>query len=65
MRRRQTKEETVAKKLAMSVSDVTLDLEEVGRHLATEPTVLANRLDIIIETTRQEKEELHERHYFD
>jgi Zn finger protein HypA/HybF involved in hydrogenase expression len=65
MRRRQTKEETVAKKLAMSVSDVTLDLEEIGRHLATEPTVLANRLDIIIEMTRQEKEELHERHYFD
>jgi hypothetical protein len=48
----------------MSVSDVTLDLEEIGRHLATEPTVLANRLDIIIETTRQEKEELHERNYF-
>jgi Zn finger protein HypA/HybF involved in hydrogenase expression len=64
MRRRQTTEETVAKKLAMSVSDVTLDLEEIGRHLATEPTVLANRLDIIIETTRQEKEELHERNYF-
>jgi Zn finger protein HypA/HybF involved in hydrogenase expression len=64
MRKRATKEEQVAKRLAMSVSDVTLDLEEIGRHLATEPTVLANRLDIIIETTRQEKEELHERNYF-
>jgi hypothetical protein len=65
MRRRQTKEETVAKKLAMSVSDVTLDLDEIGRHLATEPTVLANRLDIIIEATRYEKEGINERHYFD
>jgi Zn finger protein HypA/HybF involved in hydrogenase expression len=65
MRKRATKEEQVAKRLAMTVSDVTLDLDEIGRHLATEPTVLANRLDIIIEATRYEKEEIHDRHYFD
>jgi Zn finger protein HypA/HybF involved in hydrogenase expression len=64
MRKRATKEEQVAKRLAMSVSDVTLDLDEIGRHLATEPTILANRLDVIIEVTRLEKEELHDRNYF-
>jgi Zn finger protein HypA/HybF involved in hydrogenase expression len=64
MRRRATKEEQVAKKLAIAVADVTLDLDEIGRHLATEPTVLANRLDIIIEATRYEKEELNDRNYF-
>jgi hypothetical protein len=62
MRKRQTKEELVAKKLATAVSDVTLDLDEVGKHLAIEPTVLANRLDIIIEATRYEKEGLYERY---
>lgn len=64
MRKRQTKEELIAKKLANAVSDVTLDLDEIGRALATEPTVLANRLEVIIETTRYEKEELSDRNYF-
>ncbi len=62
MKKRQTKEELVAKKLATAVSDVTLDLDEVGKHLAVEPTVLANRLDIIIEATRYEKEGLYDRY---
>lgn len=62
MRKRQTKEELVAKKLATAVSDVTLDLDEVGKHLAIEPTVLANRLDIIIEATRYEKEGMYDRY---
>ena len=64
MRKRLTKEEVVANKLANAVADVTLDLDEIGKALATSPTVLANRLDIIIEATRYEKEGLSDRYNF-
>lgn len=62
MRKRQTKEELIAKKLATAVADVTLDLDEIGRHLATEQTVLVNRLDLVLESAIYEKEELSERY---
>ena len=59
MRKRITKEERVAIKLGESVADVTLDLDEIGRALATSPTVLADRLQVVIESARYEKEGLY------
>jgi hypothetical protein len=56
MRKRITKEERVAIKLGESVADVTLDLDEIGRALATSPTVLADRLQVVIESAREEKQ---------
>jgi hypothetical protein len=56
-----TKEEKVAKQLSNLVSDVTLDLDEVGKALAYEPTVLSNRLDIVVESAREAKEETWQR----
>lgn len=55
-RGRITKEERVAIKLADSVSDLTLDLDEVGKALATSPTILADRLQVVMESAREEKQ---------
>jgi hypothetical protein len=64
MRKRMTQEEKVAKLLTDIVKDLTLDLDEVGRYMATNtPTVLANRLDVIIESARYEKENLYDREH--
>jgi hypothetical protein len=59
-RRRITKEERVAIKLGESVSDLTLDLDEVGRALATSPTILADRIQVVIESAREEKQGRYE-----
>jgi len=56
MAKRITKEEKVAIKLADSVSDLTLDLDEVGKALATSPTILADRLQVVMESAREEKQ---------
>ena len=61
MRKRITKEERVAIKLSESVSDVTLDLDEVGKALATSPTILADRLQVVIESAREEKQGNYDR----
>lgn len=61
MRKRITKEERVAIKLGESVSDVTLDLDEIGKALATSPTILADRLQVVIESAREEKQENYDR----
>lgn len=61
MRKRITKEERVAIKLSESVSDVTLDLDEVGKALATSPTILADRLQVVIESAREEKQSNYDR----
>lgn len=64
MRKRQTQEERVAKQLTDIVKDLTLDLDEVGRHMAINfPTILANRLDVVIESARYEKENLYDREH--
>lgn len=60
MRKRITKEERVAIKLSESVSDVTLDLDEVGRALATSPTILADRLQVVMESAREEKQGIYD-----
>jgi hypothetical protein len=64
MRKKQTQEERVAKQLTDIVKDLTLDLDEVGRYMATNfPTILANRLDVVIESARYEKENQYDREH--
>lgn len=56
-RQRLTQEEKVANYLVGVVKDLTLDLDEVGRYIAiNSPNVLANRLDVILESAREESE---------
>jgi hypothetical protein len=56
MTRRTTKEEKVAKILVYSVNDLTLDLDLVGEYVAEiSTTVLYNRLDLVMETAREER----------
>jgi hypothetical protein len=56
MRRIQTEEEKAAKKLATIVSDVRLDLDEIGGHLANLPNVAYRRLSEIVDSAEYEKE---------
>jgi len=65
MTKRTTKEEKVAKILVYSVNDLTLDLDLVGEYVAEiSTTVLYNRLDLVMETAREERygdsRELHQ-----
>ena len=56
-RQRLTQEEKVANYLVTVVKDLTLDLDEIGRYIAiNSPNVLANRLDVILESARAESE---------
>lgn len=54
-RGRMTKEEKIAIKLADTVSDLTLDLDKVGMEMATSPTVLVDRLQVVLESAREAK----------
>ena len=59
MRRIKTDEEKAAQKLAMIVSDVRLDLDEVGMYLGRyAPTISYNRLMLIAESAEFEKENI-------
>lgn len=63
MRRIKTDEEKAAIKLATIVSDVRLDLDEVGVYLGRyAPTVSYNRLLLIAESAEFEKENIDVRH---
>jgi hypothetical protein len=63
MRKRQTKEKKVAEKMVELVNDYTLDLETVGKYVATEATVvLCNRLTTVMESANYTKEEQLERY---
>lgn len=63
MRRTKTDEEKAALKLAMIVSDVRLDLDEVGVYLGRyAPTISYNRLLLIAESAEFEKENIDVRH---
>jgi hypothetical protein len=58
-RRTKTEEEKAAIKLATVVSDVRLDLDEVGVYLGRyAPTVSYNRLMLIAESAEFEKENI-------
>lgn len=57
MRNILTEEEKVAKKLITIVSDLRLDLDQVGFYLATiAPSVALRRLSLITETADEKKE---------
>ena len=59
MRRIKTEEEKAATKLATIVSDVRLDLDEVGIYLGRyAPAVSYNRLMLIAESAEFEKENI-------
>jgi hypothetical protein len=58
-----TEEEKAALKLATIVSDVRLDLDEVGIYLGRyAPTISYNRLILIAESAEFEKENIDVRH---
>lgn len=63
MAKRITKEEKVAIKLGETMNDLTLDLDEVGKHLATSKTVLVNRLSLVVESALEEKEDRFGKHF--
>ena len=63
MRRTKTEEEKAGIKLANIVSDVRLDLDEVGVYLGRyAPTISYNRLLLIAESAEFEKENIDVRH---
>lgn len=56
MRRIRTEEEKIAKKLADLVSNVSIDLDQIGIYLANLPNIYYNRLMLVIESAEHEKE---------
>lgn len=64
MRKQRSLESKTAQIIANAITNLTLDLDEVGIVLArTQPTVICNRLDTVIESARFEKEMMNERNY--
>ena len=64
LRRTITPEEKVAQRLSAIVSDLRLDIEQVGVYLArTSPNVAYNRLVEIAESAQYEKEQNELRFY--
>lgn len=62
MKNKQTKEMKVAKILIQSVNDFDLDLEAVGRYLASESSsTIYNRLYTVAESTRYNKELIYDK----
>jgi 3-oxoacyl-(acyl-carrier-protein) synthase len=62
MRKIITKEERVAKKIVDSLTDVTLDLDQVGMTIAhLTSTVMFNRVQTVAEASAFEKEKLYDR----
>jgi hypothetical protein len=56
--RRKTKEELIANKMIDLVQDVTLNLDEVGVNVAmNSPNVLYNRLEVVMESAKESREE--------
>lgn len=59
-----TDEEKVAIKLGNILSDLRVDIEQVGRYLSrTSPNVVYNRLITVAESAQYEKEGNHEPRY--
>ena len=52
-------EDKVAIKISKLISDVNLDIEQVGLYIGRMPNVNLHRLEIIAETARAEKEDLN------
>lgn len=63
MRKRATKEEKVAKTMVELVTDLTLDLDQVGKYVGEQATtVIYNRLDTVLDSARETKEDYLERY---
>jgi hypothetical protein len=57
IRQKSTEEEKIAIKLGNILSDLRIDIEQVGRYLArTSPNVVYNRLITVAESAQYEKE---------
>lgn len=57
MAQRLTEEDKVARKIANSISDLRLDLDQIGKILAWQsPTVALNRLILIVDAMEYEKD---------
>jgi homoserine acetyltransferase len=57
IRQKSTEEEKIAIKLGNILSDLRIDIEQVGRYLArTSPNVVYNRLVTVAESAQYEKE---------
>lgn len=65
MRRKQkTEEEKVAEKMATMLSDIRLDLDEVGMNLARmKPTTIYNRLIMVTDSAEEEMENQNGRRF--
>jgi hypothetical protein len=64
MAKKITKEEKVAFKMSELVNDVTLDLDMVGWYMAkATPTILMNRISLVLESAICTKEEDNEHQY--
>ena len=59
MARKMSNEEAVAKRIADLTDKITLDLDEVGKHIARmQPATYYNRLMVIAESAEWEKEQI-------
>lgn len=57
-----TNEERVAKKIVESLTDVTLDLDQVGMNIAhLTSSLMFNRVQAVAESSAFEKEKIYER----
>lgn len=57
IRKKMTEEEKAATKIGNIVSDLRVDLELVGEHIAkSQPYVVYNRIQVIAEVARETKE---------
>ena len=64
MRKTLAPEEKIAKQLAQIVSDVNLDIEQVGIYLARNfPNVSYRRLLVVMESAEYEKESSYDRQH--
>jgi phage regulator Rha-like protein len=62
MAKRMTNEEKIAQNIGKAVSDLTLDIEAVGKYLAQNvPSISYNRLIVIAEAAEAEKESIYVR----
>ena len=57
MRLPQSKEEKVAEQIAKLISDLRLDLEQVGIYVARQPQTVYRRVQIVSESAKYEKDE--------
>lgn len=63
MKRTKHEEERVANRIAKTIADVTLDLDLIGFYIALQPNVVYRRLEEIVESAEEQRENLSEKLY--